>query len=550
MLEAQGVPTAARVSVQSLLKLAEREAKLESRVLLNVEGRPLYRVRMLLPAGLKLDEVIAPGSFEHAVTDSDGRQLLTVYLATGQTGEVPLVVRGTLEKPADAAAWPLPNLQVLDFQPPEGQIVVQADPAFDVRTSDLTGVESVLLDRTYAWLAAEQRKLSRVALGYRGNEYSGQLTLAARQPRVRSFSISNVRVTDRAIEETILLEFTIREAGIRRLSFLLPESLKDARVSAPLLRQKTVTAVDPLPAGLAGAWVRVTLELQDEVMDQLRVLVEHERLLTSQSHEAPIPIVETGVTDARYVTVESAGRDEVLVEEPQGLDVLSRQLSQWKTLASLLGSDITQAYLVREGAAQPRLVLATKDRTAVETVGARIGLAETWLVVDAHGAYRGMVQYHVDNSTEQFLDVTLPAEAKLWTVRVAGEGVKPTQAPAGSKSPCRAGAADQDGGRRPGLPGGAQVRRADGFDHEHERGEFPAGEDGEHQRRIEPGAAVPAGHAPLVRLRRLDDPRRRLQRPDGRVPGLSQPADRAALADPDQQGRLLAGQGVEQSQAD
>ncbi len=91
------------MSVQTLLKLAEREAKLESRVLLNVEGRPLYRVRMLLPAGLKLDEVVAPGGFEQAVTDQDGRQLLTVYLAAGQTGEVPLVVRGTLEKPADAA---------------------------------------------------------------------------------------------------------------------------------------------------------------------------------------------------------------------------------------------------------------------------------------------------------------------------------------------------------------------------------------------------------------------------------------------------------------
>src|SRR5262249_21933757 len=135
-------------------------------------------------------------------------------------------------------------------------------------------------------------------------------------------------------------------------------------------------------------------------------------------------------TDARYVTVESAGRDEVVVDEPQGLDVLSRQLSQWKTLASLLGSDITQAYLVREGAAAPKLTLKTKDRTAVETVGARIGLAETTLLIDSHGAYRGMVTYHVDNSTEQFLDVTLPPDARLWTVRVAGEGVKPVTATA------------------------------------------------------------------------------------------------------------------------
>ena len=66
-----------------------------------------------------------------------------------------------------------------------------------------------------------------------------------------AFTVSNVLVTGRTIEETILLEFTIREAGIRELSFLLPESLKEARISAPLLRQKSVTPVEDaaLPAG-------------------------------------------------------------------------------------------------------------------------------------------------------------------------------------------------------------------------------------------------------------------------------------------------------------
>lgn len=419
-LEAESLPMANRAEVQTLVKLTEREATLESRILYHVQGRPMYRARMLLPSGLKLSEVGAPGAYEYAVTDQNGRQLLTVYLAAGQTGQTTIVVRGQQEKPAMGQTWALPNLQLLDVERQEGQIVVQADPAFDVRTSDLVGVEPVLFDRTHAWLQDQQRSLARVALAYRTPDHSGQLTLAARQPRVRSFSVTNVRVTDRAIEETILLEFTIREAGIRQLSFLLPEALKDARISAPLLRQKTVEAVE-------GGQVRVKLELQDEVIGQLRVLIEHDRLLTSEPHDAPIPMVETGETDARYVTLESAGRDEVVVDEPKGLDVLSRQLSQWKTLASLLGSDITQAYLVRDGAAQPKLTLKTKDRTAVQTVGARIGLAETKLLVDAQGAYRGMVEYHVDNSTEQFLDVELPKGAQLWTVRVAGEGVKPTQ---------------------------------------------------------------------------------------------------------------------------
>ena len=89
-------------------------------------------------------------------------------------------------------------------------------------------------------------------------------------------TISNVRVTDRAIEETILLDFTIRNAGVRELSFLLPAGMAGSRISVPMLRQKTVEPVSKE----AGAPLRVRIELQDEVMDQLRVLVENDRLLT------------------------------------------------------------------------------------------------------------------------------------------------------------------------------------------------------------------------------------------------------------------------------
>ena len=39
--------------------------------------------------------------------------------------------------------------------------------------------------------------------------------------------------------------------------------------------------------------------------------------------------------------------------------------------------------------------------------------------MDASGAYRGVQTYQVDNRTEQFLEVTLPRGARLWTARVA-----------------------------------------------------------------------------------------------------------------------------------
>ena len=139
-------------------------------------------------------------------------------------------------------------------------------------------------------------------------------------------------------------------------------------------------------------------------MDQLRILVENDQLLTPGSHEAPVPTIELGRTNRRYVAIESAGRDLVKVEEDalREMDALGRQQTEWEMLKGVLGREMTLAYLVSPDAKQPRLSFHTEAHAAVETVGARIGLAETTLVLDANGAYRAQQVLRMDNATEQF----------------------------------------------------------------------------------------------------------------------------------------------------
>ena len=160
-------------------------------------------------------------------------------------------------------------------------------------------------------------------------------------------------------------------------------------------------------------------------MGSLRVLVENDRLLSSEKYAVPAPVVETGQTDHRYITLESAGRDEIVVDTHDGIDPISQEQAEWRMLTAMLGGGLTQAYLVQPGAIQPLLTLHAQDRATVETAGARIGLAKAVLVVDANGAYRGAQLYRVDNSLEQFLEIQLPAGARLWTAHVANEPVKP-----------------------------------------------------------------------------------------------------------------------------
>ena len=116
------------------------------------------------------------------------------------------------------------------------------------------------------------------------------------------------------------------------------------------------------------------------------------------------------------------------------MEPLSNRQKEWATLRDILGREMTMAYLVAADAREPRLAFHTESHAAVTTVKARIGLAETTLVVDDNGAYRGQLILRMDNATEQFLEIQLPDDARLWTARVAGDAVKPTNVP-GAASP-------------------------------------------------------------------------------------------------------------------
>lgn len=441
-------PTAARTSAaaQTIVKISASERKFETCVRFNAQGRPAYQLRMFLPDDLRVDEVIVPGDFQYAVTRLNNRPLLTVYLAVGRQGETPVVVRGRLlsevsfqEKLTDVA---LPRLEIFDVDGrpvdrQEGDVAVAVDPAYDVDAVKLTHCETVLLDQVVRWLDAPQRKITRLGLHYRSGDYAGTLRLTPRKPEVACDTITNVRVTDRALEETILLDFNIQNAGIREFSFLLPAGMADARIKVPMLRQKAInpTAKEP------GSPIRVKIELQDEVMGQLRVLVENDRLLKSGSHEAPVPAVQIGRVGRRYVTIENVGRDEIVVDSDKlrSMEQLGTRQKDWARLADILGREMTMAYAVSSDATSPRLAFHAQARATVVTVKAEIGLAETTLAVDADGAYRASQVLNMNNATEQFLEIRLPEGAELWTAYVAGEPVKPVQATAaaGAKTATR-----------------------------------------------------------------------------------------------------------------
>ncbi len=427
-VSAEPVVAKTGATVETLVRLFERERRLETRATFHVSDRSAYELRVAVPDDFKLERVEMPCVFEWALTTEKTRRIVTVYLADGRMGDVAVVLKGSLGDVQGAAAATVSVFEPLGVESFTGQVAVVVDPAYDVRVDGLAGLESIVVSKVFGWVAAVDQPDTRLALQYSTAGAAGKLILSERKADVACTTMTNVRVTERSVEESILLDFMITKARIREVSFLLPARMKNAVVHAPLMRQKSVT-----PVNVAGEeMLRVKVELQDGKMGRLMVMVDDDRVLKADEQAASIPVVETAQTIARYVVLEVAGLDEV-VPRPEGLEPIGRQQKVWDSFRDLLKSSSAQAWVVKGSEAKPALYFRPKSRELVKTADARIGLSTARITVDAGGAYAAVQSWRMSNAKEQFLSVRMPEGASIWTAWVAGEPVKPVVDASGEK---------------------------------------------------------------------------------------------------------------------
>jgi hypothetical protein len=403
--------------VRSILRLSRRERLLESRIEVSRLSRPLYELGVSIPPDLAVKDVRTAARAEWYLEGEGAERVLVVRFPDGVADKVALSLDGQL--PGELGEAALPRLVVAGDGEQRGELVVQSDPGLEVEPVSTVGLERAMLHLVYPWLNPKQRELTRLAYRYGKAPFQGVVRVRRRATKVTASTVTNVRVTDRMIEETSLVTFRIEGGGARQLLFRLPASQADAEIQCPLLRNKLVMVM--------GDEAVVRLTLQDEVVGVIKVLVRLDRERVAGEVVAMPPTVDTGRTLRRILVAESAGRDEVVVDVSAsvGLDELSRQSQHWGAVSHLLGKGTGQAFLVRATEARPQMVLRIERRESVETAGARIGLAQTVLMMDNAGAFRGVQTFYVDNRTEPYLQVELPAGAVLWAARVADQLVKP-----------------------------------------------------------------------------------------------------------------------------
>ncbi len=438
-----------------VLRVSRNDASLLASVRILVGSRPMFRFKLEVPSDWQWDSPQLLVQAEWTLSaPKDGARTLDILFQDGQTGSVVIGLSATQKRTGDLPGGEysvdLPRIRVLDAASEKGELQVHADAGVTVRPEQLEGCEVV--GNRALQIGPQQSPLStppnsglpRATIRLESGNYKGKLRFQTREPQVTAMSISNMKITRRSLEETVYLQWDIKEAGLHRFEFILPAQMRDAIILGQMIRNEVRS---PLSEQEDAPW-KFELELQEDIIGQYRVLLQKDSPLPSGVHRVPIPIISTGLVEQRFVTLENSGRDEVLIESLKGVTQLARGDSQWIKLKSLLGGDSAEVYRVAEqtsisnsseilAANEPVMSIKAQSRSLVETTTARIGLAQCVIAVDEAGNYRATQEFRVENSSEPYIELELPSGAELWTAIVAGTPVKPIQS---SKKPNRLGA--------------------------------------------------------------------------------------------------------------
>jgi hypothetical protein len=436
-LQVNAIATKIQCQTQTVLRASRNDSQLESEITLTPNGRPLHRVQIQVPGEWQWTVPLAEVSSEWTLSEANnGYRVFDIQFAQGSTKAFTLTLAATQKRNVDEGATeytaPIPQIRVVQATQEQGELQVFSDPGVAVIPEQLENCQSVGLGVSPNAMSSQSVATStnlRAIIRTTSGEYKGTLRFKPRTPQVSALSISNVKLTRRSLEETIYMEWNIRDAGVHTIEFTLPERLKDATVLAQMIRNiKRDTATDS-----GDGKVRFTLELQEDVMGEYRVLVQMDSPLPSGLQSVPIPSNLTGTLESRLVTLENSGNDELVTETLLGISQMARGESQWVKLSSLLGGKSAEAYRVEDSsqvsANEPILTFKSRSRSIVETATARIALAQTTMSVDGAGSYRATQEFRIENTSEAFLEVEMPSGAKLWSVLVAKKPVKPIESP-------------------------------------------------------------------------------------------------------------------------
>lgn len=212
------------------------------------------------------------------------------------------------------------------------------------------------------------------------------------------------------------VQHTILFAGLDKLSYEVPKGMTVLDVRGPGIRDWKLAEDGKLDVSLNFA-----------AEGSYTTSIDLERAMPDDTKDLAVPVVTpVGAERAKgYIGVESRGNLEIASGKIDGATPLDVRALP----AAILGiTDQPLLFGFKYVGAKPKVELATGAHAEVDVLVTLLDQTVAHTMWTREGRRLTSVHYQVRNNRRQFLRLSLPAGAELWSASVGGRGVQPAKA--------------------------------------------------------------------------------------------------------------------------
>lgn len=257
-------------------------------------------------------------------------------------------------------------------------------------------------------------------LAVRWQPKAAETSTEARMARVQAESFNLIGFGDGVLHARSTIAHTIRFAGVDRFRYRVPEGMTVLDVRGVGIDEWTM-----------GSDQVLTVDLNFMAEDAWQISVDMEKVIGSSNQSLDAPWLTPLDLDRTkgWVGITAGGHLEITPGEASGAGAVDvRALPP--NLLGLTQQPVLLGYKFLDAGARIPLTLSSHEQ--VDVLVTLIDRTNATTTVTVGGRRLTRVVYDIRNHHKQFLRLTLPPGASLWSAAVAGRAVQPSKAEGGA----------------------------------------------------------------------------------------------------------------------
>ncbi len=446
-LRAETVRPEVEAVVRNNFRVNAEQVSLSATVDYTIKRTGLFALRIALPDGYRLERVTGDNILQQVEHNDGGPDVLEVTLKDRTSGVYTLgmgLTRNFKELPRSVA---IRGVHPLDTAKLTGYVAVSAEPGVAVKTESFDGLTEIPAVSVpgYSNPAGSGNVLAYKfisAVPKSTPDWQLRVATEAVAAWVRAEVVDTFTFTETLISGRALVRYDIANAPVKELLIRVPDTFKNLEITGPNIRSKELLGAaivggasytrpqNPNQSGTRGARPSGTndviwrVELQSPVQGVYTLTVTWDQPRPGKADAMVIAGVTAEGVERETGLLAISARAPLQVSALHAEDLQRMDTGDWPEWAGT--PDLATALVYHYVRTGYQLTLDVRRFDEAEVLQALVDSAQLTSVMADDGQMMTEMSLCVRNNGRQFLEVGLPAGAKVWSAFVAGQPVRPS----------------------------------------------------------------------------------------------------------------------------